>query len=75
MVNEFLSNLVNIFFILTGEKYKVELNRDNPLGMGGKLAETYANLIKSMWSGDNCSVSPREFKVMFIFTKLRKFIY
>ena len=43
------------------------MNRDNPLGMGGKLAETYANLIKSMWSGENCSVSPREFKVFFFF--------
>ena len=35
--------------------------------MGGKLAETYANLIKSMWSGENGSVSPREFKVVFFF--------
>ena len=47
----------------TGNEYKKELNCKNPLGTGGKLAEAYAHLIHTMWSGQNSSFSPREFKV------------
>ena len=30
--------------------------------MGGKLAHTYSDLIKLMWSGENKNVSPFELK-------------
>ena len=48
---------------LIEEKYKNELNRDNPLGMHGELAEAYGALINDMWSGRNSSLAPRQFKV------------
>ena len=41
-----------------------DLNVNNPLGMHGKIATTYANLIQTMWSGDHNSFAPREFKVI-----------
>ncbi|XP_067854552.1 ubiquitin carboxyl-terminal hydrolase 4 isoform X1 [Heptranchias perlo] len=43
-------------------KYEEELNRENPLGMRGEIAESYAELIKQMWSGRNSYVAPRMFK-------------
>ncbi|KAI8146293.1 hypothetical protein BJV82DRAFT_666085 [Fennellomyces sp. T-0311] len=43
-------------------KYKDELNRDNPLGMRGELAEAYGDLIRDMWSGKQTSLAPRSFK-------------
>lgn len=48
-------------FILTDEFIK-DINTDNPLGMHGEIARTYAELIKVMWSGNNTSFLPREFK-------------
>ncbi|KAG0151750.1 hypothetical protein CROQUDRAFT_56628 [Cronartium quercuum f. sp. fusiforme G11] len=43
--------------------YTRELNRVNPLGMGGKVAETFGQLIEKLWTGSpNTSVAPREFK-------------
>ncbi|XP_038668234.1 ubiquitin carboxyl-terminal hydrolase 4 isoform X1 [Scyliorhinus canicula] len=43
-------------------KYEEELNRENPLGMRGEIAEAYADLIKQMWSGRSSYVAPRIFK-------------
>ncbi|XP_067908180.1 ubiquitin carboxyl-terminal hydrolase 4 isoform X2 [Heterodontus francisci] len=43
-------------------KYEEELNRENPLGMRGEIAEAYAELIKQMWSGRSSYVAPRMFK-------------
>lgn len=43
--------------------YRGEINRDNPLGMSGKVAEEFGHLIKKLWS-NNGSFSPREFKAM-----------
>lgn len=40
-----------------------EINRDNPLGMMGQIAEEYAALIEQLWSGKNSAVAPRDFKV------------
>ncbi|KAL0485657.1 ubiquitin carboxyl-terminal hydrolase [Acrasis kona] len=42
--------------------YIEEINRDNPLGMGGKVAEAFGNLMKDMFSGNHSSITPREFK-------------
>ena len=47
-----------------GEKpYKKHINRDNPLGMGGALADTYGHLLEEMWSGSASYLAPRQFKV------------
>lgn len=42
--------------------YKSELNRDNPLGMNGQVAEAFGQLIERLWSTSGSSVAPREFK-------------
>ncbi|RXW21669.1 hypothetical protein EST38_g4184 [Candolleomyces aberdarensis] len=41
-----------------------ELNRDNPLGMRGAIAEAFGSLLERIWatSGPSTSYSPREFK-------------
>eukprot|EP00299_Pterocystis_sp_00344_P019385 c9622_g2_i1.p1 GENE.c9622_g2_i1~~c9622_g2_i1.p1 ORF type:complete len:861 (-),score=224.95 c9622_g2_i1:116-2350(-) len=44
------------------DKYVSELNRDNPLGMQGQIAEQFAKLVKALWSGKFSHVVPREFK-------------
>ncbi|XP_065845344.1 ubiquitin carboxyl-terminal hydrolase 15-like [Oscarella lobularis] len=47
-------------YFLTNE-YKGEINRDNPLGMRGHLAESYGELMHEMWS-ERAVVAPRRFK-------------
>lgn len=43
--------------------YKKHINKDNPLGMGGAIAQSYGALLEEIWSG-KCSVTaPRNFKV------------
>lgn len=34
------------------------MNRENPLGLGGRLAEAYASLLLRMWSGRYRSLAP-----------------
>jgi ubiquitin carboxyl-terminal hydrolase 4/11/15 len=43
-------------------RHQDEINRTNPLGMGGKIAEAYADLVKRMWDGRAGCLSPSEFK-------------
>lgn len=57
-----LSNTQPITTLFTSDRYKDELNYNNPLGHGGKLAQVYAQLIKDIWSGSYVKVYPREFK-------------
>ena len=49
-------------YMLSG-RWKEELNRDNPLGMNGEIATTYAELVRIMWSGKYTCAVPRQFKV------------
>lgn len=48
----------------TGGVFKTELNRDNPLGMQGAIAEVFGSLLERIWasSGTSTSYSPRDFK-------------
>ncbi|KAJ1440576.1 hypothetical protein B484DRAFT_144754 [Ochromonadaceae sp. CCMP2298] len=39
-----------------------QLNFNNPLGHGGKLAKIYAELLKDIWSNAFVKIIPREFK-------------
>ena len=57
-----LSNTYILTEYFLENKYKDELNVDNVLGHGGKLAQVYAKLIKEMWSDAYTKVVPRLFK-------------
>ncbi|KAI8075312.1 hypothetical protein BC940DRAFT_248979 [Gongronella butleri] len=57
-----LSNTEELTNWFLAGNYKNDLNRDNPLGMGGQIAENYGNLIEKLWSGTLSHVPPREFK-------------
>jgi len=46
---------------LTGA-YRADLNRDNPLGLGGKLAAAFGGLMGKLWQGGVGHVSPKHFK-------------
>jgi ubiquitin carboxyl-terminal hydrolase 4/11 len=49
---------------LSDDVYQNELNTDNPLGMGGAIAEVFGALMQRIWAktGPSNSYSPREFK-------------
>nr|KAF6311434.1 ubiquitin specific peptidase 4 [Myotis myotis] len=57
-----LSNTAPLTDYFLRDEYEAEINRDNPLGMKGEIAEAYAELIKQMWSGRDAHVAPRMFK-------------
>ncbi|XP_049622696.1 ubiquitin carboxyl-terminal hydrolase 15-like [Suncus etruscus] len=57
-----LSNIPSLTEYFLSDKYQEELNFDNPLGMGGEIAKSYAELIKQIWSGKFSSVKPTAFK-------------
>ncbi|EGD75888.1 hypothetical protein PTSG_11617 [Salpingoeca rosetta] len=42
--------------------YKEDLNPDNPIGCGGRLAMAYRELIAQLWQGSARVITPREFK-------------
>uniref|UniRef100_H3BAQ6 Ubiquitin carboxyl-terminal hydrolase 4 n=1 Tax=Latimeria chalumnae TaxID=7897 RepID=H3BAQ6_LATCH len=57
-----LSNTPPLTEYFLEDEYEAEINRENPLGMKGEIAEAYAELVKQMWSGRNSYVAPRMFK-------------
>ncbi|XP_008979877.1 ubiquitin carboxyl-terminal hydrolase 4 isoform X2 [Callithrix jacchus] len=57
-----LSNTAPLTDYFLKDEYEAEINRINPLGMKGEIAEAYAELIKQMWSGRDAHVAPRMFK-------------
>ncbi|XP_048740346.2 ubiquitin carboxyl-terminal hydrolase 19-like isoform X2 [Ostrea edulis] len=48
------------FFLDSG--FQNDINTDNPLGMGGKLAVSYAVLLRMLWSGKHYSYAPSKLK-------------
>jgi len=48
---------------MVNDRWKEELNVDNPLGMHGEVAMSYAELIKILWCGKYSYTIPRNFKV------------
>ena len=58
-----LSNASALTDYFLNDQYEVELNRENPLGMRGEIAEAYAELVKQMWLSRSNYVAPRTFKV------------
>jgi len=57
-----LSNTGPLTEYFLDEKYKPEINKSNPLGMGGRLAEAYASMLKAMWGGEYSVVCPSDVK-------------
>ncbi|MEE6502614.1 hypothetical protein FKM82_004575 [Ascaphus truei] len=57
-----LSNTPPLTEYFLMDEYEAEINRDNPLGMKGEIAEAYAELIRQIWSGAHSYVAPRMFK-------------
>ena len=49
--------------VYSGEQFKEDINTENPLGTGGKLAINFANLMSNLWSGKDRSLSPYKLKV------------
>lgn len=43
--------------------YKGHVNKENPLGSRGVLAEAFASIVRSLWSGDYNFISPVTMKV------------
>lgn len=58
-----LSNLPPLTEYFLEDQYEAEINRENPLGMRGEIAEAFADLIKQMWLSRSSYVAPRTFKV------------
>ncbi|KAF7729447.1 CSN-associated deubiquitinating enzyme Ubp12 [Apophysomyces ossiformis] len=42
--------------------HQQDLNKDNPLGMGGEVAKAYGALIEKLWGASSNTIAPREFK-------------
>ena len=57
-----LSNTEQLTKWFLADNYKQDLNRDNPLGMRGQVAEAFGELIHKLWSGHSNVVAPRDFK-------------
>lgn len=58
-----LSNASSLTEYFLEDQYEAEINRENPLGMRGEIAEAYADLVKQMWLSRSSYVAPRTFKV------------
>jgi hypothetical protein len=52
-------------------KMNGDINRDNPLGTGGKVLEAYAELLRGMWNGKNGAMQPTRFRSILVRAKQR----
>ncbi|KAG2425706.1 hypothetical protein HXX76_013548 [Chlamydomonas incerta] len=57
-----LAHAVPLMEAFLGGAYLKDLNRTNPLGMKGELAEAFGGLMQQLWRGGVSSVTPRSFK-------------
>jgi ubiquitin carboxyl-terminal hydrolase 4/11/15 len=57
-----LSNVPSLTKYFLDDDYKEDINRDNPLGMKGDVAQAYGELIHEMWSGRIGSCAPKSLK-------------
>ena len=58
-----MSNVPQLTEYFLDDKWRDELNQENPLGMKGEIAKAYAELIRSIWSGRYTHTVPKNFKV------------
>lgn len=57
-----LSHTPALMYAFLSGQYKDDLNSDNPLGLGGKLACAFGGLMAKLWKGDVTYVTPKHFK-------------
>ncbi|XP_078372001.1 ubiquitin carboxyl-terminal hydrolase 19-like isoform X3 [Oculina patagonica] len=57
-----LANTRQLRDFFLGDEYKDDINTENPLGTGGKLAVSFVNLMRNLWSGKDRSLSPYKLK-------------
>lgn len=57
-----LSNTVELTKYFLFDLYKKDINSDNPLGLGGRLAQAYAGLMHDMWIGNDGRTAPYDLK-------------
>jgi ubiquitin carboxyl-terminal hydrolase 8 len=50
------------YILQNSEQFDKDINKSNPLGSGGRVAEAYACLLKAIWSGHHSCISPQQFK-------------
>ena len=65
-----MSNVPKLTEYLLSDRWINEVNENNPLGMGGEIARSYAELVKVMWSGKSSHTVPRNFKVQYTYMSL-----
>ncbi len=58
-----MSNVPHLTEYFLSGRWQDELNTNNPLGMRGEIATSYAELTRNMWSGKYSYTVPRNFKV------------
>jgi len=57
-----LSNTPAMAQVFLTDRYQRMINRENPLGWQGRVAEAFAKLLKEIWSGSFTVVAPVQFK-------------
>ena len=57
-----LSNTMDLTKYFLYNCHKEDINKDNPLGMSGKLAKAYANLLQELWRGKDGRTAPWDLK-------------
>ncbi|XP_025106450.1 ubiquitin carboxyl-terminal hydrolase 15-like isoform X2 [Pomacea canaliculata] len=58
-----MSNVPALTEYMLSNRWEEELNKENPLGMRGEIAVSFAELIREMWSGTRAYTMPRNFKI------------
>ncbi|XP_074640674.1 ubiquitin carboxyl-terminal hydrolase 32-like [Tubulanus polymorphus] len=53
-----VSNTWPLTYYFTSGMHRYELNRENPLGMKGHVAQRYGDLVKDLWSGTAKNIAP-----------------
>lgn len=57
-----LSNTIELTKFFLFKLYKNDINEDNPLGLGGRLATAYHQLLEEMWLAKNPRTAPHDLK-------------
>ena len=57
-----LSNTHELTKFFLFKLYKSDINGDNPLGLGGRLAHAYHSLLEDIWLGGNSKTAPHDLK-------------
>ena len=67
-----MSNVPELTKYFLSECHVKEYNKTNSLGMKGRLAQAYGNLMKTMWNGRENSTRADEFKRI-VGSRVRRF--